>query len=224
MRIFYEKTYHSIILALLLLLGLTACDGSNDIPSGGSSDVGGELPIDHDNPRVDYTPEELAEIINKYPNIKAAENILSDAPKRLGHVSTFEDCSTATLPFEEGLANFREALGYLVPEHALGEKYFKAIGGGESDGLLIYDHYDEFKSGERTVNLFEYNESNSGIDDPIYFYAGTPVCSDLSSFNRGVAQRLTEPDSSAVSFVFQGASIEGAEFVWKVRSRQWGTF
>lgn len=206
------KRQLSVILALFLTLGLTACDGTGGI-SG--SDVGGELPINHNNPRVDYTPEELAGILNKFPNIRAAEDILSDAPKSLGHVSTFEDCSAAALSFEEGLANFREALGYLAPGHELGEKYFKATGGGESDGLSIYDHYDEFKSGDRTVNLFEYNESNSGIKDPIYFYARTPVCSDLSSFNRGTAQRLTQPDSSAVSFVFQGASIEGAEYVGK---------
>lgn len=202
------------LMAAAMLLSMTACDNSTSISDPDSStNVGEKLPVDHDNPRIDYTPDELAEIINKLPNIKAAENILSDAPKSLGHVSTFESCSAAQLPFEEGLANFKEALEYLSPGREFSEKCFAAIGGAEENNLPIYENYEKYKSGELKVTLFEYDESSLGIEEPIYYYARTPVCNDLSSFNRGVLQRIVKPDSKSVRFLFTGGFVRGAEYI-----------
>ena len=106
-----NKLFTAIISAALLF-SLTACNSGTNTSE---TNIEEKTPIDHDNPRTDYSPEELSEIINEFPNMKAAENILSAAPKSLGHVSVFESRSPARLPFEEGLRNFKEALEYLSP-------------------------------------------------------------------------------------------------------------
>lgn len=202
----------SILMTIALLCFLIACDSSPYASDpDASTNIGEKTPINHDNPREDYSSEDLIRIINKYPNIKAAKDIPSDVPKTLGHVSVFECCSKPELSFENGLNNFRDVLGYLCPGRALSEACFSAVGSGDS--VPIYENYDRFKSGEFKVTLFEYNESASGVEEPIYFYARSPVCSDLSSFNRGELERIVKRKAGFVSFLYNGSFVEEAEYI-----------
>ncbi len=179
--------------------------------------------INHDNPRIDYTQEEAAELINKMPNLTASDGIHVNAPKSIDHVSTFYLGGIEPLPVEEGIENFKEAFSYLFPGHEFDEECFYYNGGSsdieyETDekGNItkisrffnkIKDKYQQLVSGEEEMMLFIYNEDFSDKKDKVNLVARSPFGNDISIVNKGVANRIAQNnDYTKVDELFYASS------------------
>lgn len=162
--------------------------------------------INHDNPRIDYTKEEAAELINKMPNLTASDKLHIYAPKSIDHVSTFYLGGIEPLPFEEGVENFKSAFSYLFPGHEFDYDCFFYNGGssviefeyddkGNDIGYKKYfnkinDKYEQLASGEEEMMLFIYSEELTDKKDRVNLVARSPFGNDISIVNKGVANRI----------------------------------
>ena len=169
--------------------------------------------INHDNPRIDYTQEEAAELINKMPNLTASNGIHVNAPKSIDHVSTFYLGGIEPLPVEEGIENFKEAFSYLFPGHEFDEECFFYNGGssdseyerdekGNTTKVIRYfnkikDKYQQLVSGEEEMMLFIYNERFTDKKDKVNLVARSPFGNDISIVNKGVANRIAQNNEYA---------------------------
>lgn len=123
------KKYFGLILAVAIALGASACKSES---SSGIADIAveaseiSEAPK-HNNVRIDYTNEEVIEIIES-TRFKASEDIFTDVPKSIDHVSTFYCGTTAQLSVKDSVENFRAAFSYLFPNHEFDEDCFFTSG------------------------------------------------------------------------------------------------
>ncbi len=218
----------SIILAAILVLSLSSCQTNNkynagtepsngqenetqapDTDEGTSSNLGNETqapklepPVKRDNPRVDYTKEEVIDIINTCAgtNFTADENIHANVPKTIDHVSTFFRGTTPELPPKEAIEDFKAAFAYLFPGHEFDESCFYYIGPDSTLDVenrnqygykTVAESYDKIISGESVVNLFSYNESYGTYkEDRVNLVAQSPFGNTLTTVNKCVSIKL----------------------------------
>lgn len=190
-----------------ILLLFSACNNVSDYNNINESSPA----FEYENERVNYTSEELIQLFEKFQNISADSNIISDAPKSISHLSTFECCTSSPLEFEQGLEDFRKAVLYISPEIDVNNDFFSATGGKKEDNLSIYPNYERYKNKEVNVTLYSFNNSSTDDEEVLNFYARSPVGSDLFSFNKGLTQRLLNKER--ILNVYQGSMITDAEYI-----------
>lgn len=181
--------------------------GTSNTPIGGNSEVNStnEVPIvKHDNPRVDYTHEEVAEIINKFDNLKVSEEFFyTSVPKTIDHLSEFISGYSHQLPPEETYEEFKRVFAYLFPEHELDMEclfyYSYTDDMGDNHDAANHDLSDE-NNFEAFINceyekspymhFMFYDERNKLKENSVSMYYRSPFGNDYCVFNQGVCNKL----------------------------------
>ncbi|MDE6732078.1 MAG: hypothetical protein K2J77_04295 [Oscillospiraceae bacterium] len=194
----------NIITAVILTLGLSACKNvdTSDLSHSGSSSLGNEAsaiaaPVKHENTRINYSNEEIADIINN-SRLKASEDIFTDIPKSIDHVSTFYSGTTAQLPFAESVEDFRAAFEYLFPDHEFDESCFYYVGESDID-KKVYENYDALLNGE-VFYLFYYDESKTNKEDRVAAALRSPFGSDITTINKNEGRKIAYQMGLASSY------------------------
>lgn len=182
---------------IALLFALTACGNSGAENSGMESDPANSGALNHDNPRVDYTSEEIAAIIDKMPNLKISDELFfADVPKEIDHVSTFYCGTTAQLTPEESLDEFIEVFEYLFPNHEMDKDclYYYGIFDDHSDDRLhlLYENnnYELYMKGILENYYFYYSEEGKESESSVQASIRSPFGSDICMFNKGVCNKI----------------------------------
>lgn len=193
------KKYFGLILSAAIVLGASACksESSSDISGSESSfDIsdkasGISTAPKRENVRIDYTKEEVIEIIEN-TRFKATEDIFADVPKSIDYVSTFYCGTTAQLSAEDSVEDFCAAFSYLFPNHEFDEDCFYYVGESSEEGRnnKVFENYDALVNGEEEVYLFFYDESKTDKDDRVAATLRSPFGSDITTINKGVAGKI----------------------------------
>lgn len=165
-------------------------DSSSDNNSGNSS---GSVTVNHENPRIEYSKDEICDIITEHSNFKVSDNIDVDVPKEIGHVSSFFSGTTPPLSGKEAVENFRSAFEYLFPEHVFDEQCLIFQGPHADDGpsdRRVSDYYDEIMSGSQEVRLLYYDEYNTNKDEKVSLVCQSPFGNTITTINKCVAGRI----------------------------------
>lgn len=215
----------ALLLSTIILLACTACSGtqtsygseasqtsdSSDNSTSEASDatVGVEPVTVHENPRVDYTREEVREIINKYPNLKVSDDYFyASVPKEIDHLCEFYTGSAYQLPPEKELEEFRSVFKYLFPDHELDENclyahtYFDDENPNEQDifktryhSLKNEDNYNAYMNGtlgnQKSLHYLLYTEEQLPRENSVSLHFRSPFGNDWCVFNKGVCNRFT---------------------------------
>ncbi len=224
----------SLILLTSVILACTGCNNDNDRLGEDSSDISlsseETLPpetannteasesereitdpedINHDNPRVDYTKEEVSEIINANSNFKADKDIYVSAPKSIDHISEFYERTPAQPSPKESLKEFSEIFKYLFPDHELDMDclYYYRWSEDEDPNADVYETRFHCLSDKDKYNVFMnelsgdweigghasyliYDEVKKPNKNSIHATLRMPFGSDLCIFNKGLGQRI----------------------------------
>lgn len=238
------KNRFGIILEIIIIFGLTACQSAENSDTDLSESYNGsvELPIineyiEHNNPKINYTKEEIIDIVNENSKFKASEDIIADVPKSIGHVSSFYCGTTPQLSAKEGIEDFRAAFSCLFPNHEFDENCFYYVGPNstiENEGdnyKTVGEKYDELISGEEEAYLFFYNESGTDKEERVALTLRSPFGSDITTVNKGQAHKiayqmgLTSSYGSDIFtpsryFTYVGSYSPDSEEVFKLSDRE----
>lgn len=143
---------------------------------------------------VNYTIEEAKAILNNIPHFTISDKFICDIPKEVNGIKDF------TLWYSPRQANvsfykdFIAAFKYIYPDERFSEDcvfWYKETwdkdGKYHGEVLSLSDSYDVFSNGERTAKyLFYTTHEKSDEINNIFLEFASPVCNDLSNFNRGV--------------------------------------
>lgn len=195
----------NIIAAVIITLGLSACGKAET--SGSVASVTGfetsntSVNLVQNNTRIDYTIEEVAEIINSSSRFKTAEDFSASVPKSINYVSKFYCGTTAQLPFEESVSDFRAAFEYLFPNHEFDENCFFYDGADTSGGAFkkVYDNYDALVNGE-VFYVFFYYEGKTDKENRVALTLRSPFGSDITTINKGVGGKIAYQRGLASSY------------------------
>lgn len=201
-----KKSFRNIF-GILLAVGLfSGCDTSetslenSDINS--TSDVLNftpDQPTEHYNPRVDYTSEELTEIIRNHSDFAVSGELISKVPKSIDHVSTFYNGSTPQLNGQAAIDDFKTAFEFLFPEEEFDEDCFFYHGNltknSDSNGVIfttVNTNLDKIKNGEEKINMLYYLGGQSGEpkENRVTLVTQTPFGNTFTSFNKNVTSKI----------------------------------
>lgn len=219
------KRFLAAFLSTMILFACTACSGtqtsgsSEVLQSSDNSDtstsetsntiVGVEPVTVHENPRVDYTKEEVREIIDKYPNLKMIDKYFYvSVPKEIDHLCEFYNGSAYQLTPEKELEEFRSVFKYLFPDHEFDENCLYAHARFDDEDpneqdifKIIYhslknkDNYNAYMNGtlgnQEVVHNLVYTEEQFPCENSVSLHFRSPFGNDWCVFNKGVCNRFT---------------------------------
>ncbi len=213
-----SATALAAFLSIIILIYCTACNSRNTnsiVTSGSSADetsnavIGVEPVTVHGNPRVDYTKEEVREIIDKYPNLKVSDDYFyASVPKEIDHLCEFYNGSAYQLSPEKELEEFRSVFKYLFPDHEFDENclyahaYFDDEDPNEQDvfktryhSLKNEDNYNAYMNGtlgnQEVIHFLTYTEEKFMRENSVSLHFRSPFGNDWCVFNKGVCNRFT---------------------------------
>lgn len=215
------KKFSTAFLSLIILVYCTACDrhdtdsNSSSVPyskdtsdtSNNSTDetsnavVKIEPVVRHENPRVDFTKEEVREIIEQYSNLKVSDDYFyASVPKTIDHVCEFYNSTSYQLSPRENYDEFKRIFEYLFPEHELDMTclyYNSHMDGGDEAAHRLSDEkvFEAFLNGEyeqsRYMRFLYYDECESPKENSVSMYFRSPFGNDYCVFNKGVCNKFT---------------------------------
>ena len=207
-------------LLIVAVCVMSGCANGEDMSENLSqSIVISDQPINHENPRVDYTKDEVREIINNSGGFKASDkHFYASVPKSIDHVSEFYTGFSDPLPRQEALEEFSTVFEYLFPEKELNKEFLyyyaelpndpKNTSQSLDDLPLtqgyyssihqqpIYDekNYKSYINGtlgdERVNSYFFYDEGKHPNENPVAIMMRSPFGNDLCAFNKGQAHKF----------------------------------
>lgn len=149
-----------------------------------------------------YTADEAKRIIEDNTRFTVSEDFLCFAPESIAHFSSFTQGYYPRQDNAEFYEDFCTVFAYLFPDETMYEDAFFYNG---KDSKVEYDEngeivnmpktvkeeYDRIMSGEEHVSYFFYSpyfdsDRPSKAENNIFMEFTSPVCSDLSNFNKGV--------------------------------------
>lgn len=203
-----------LIVMIIFLISFTGCNKENTSSENESNLPGvGELgsvsfnePIlfspnisctDNDNPRVDFTEDEVVGIISEHSKFKISEDFSANIPKSIHHVSTFYNGNTPALSEEDAIEDFRASFEFLFPSHEFDEDcffYMGKDGSREPDSnefRKVRNHYEDIISGKEELNMLFYHdlEANVPKEERVSFVYQSPFGNSLMCFNKNVTTR-----------------------------------
>ncbi len=210
------KKFLTAVLLSAMILSLAGCESENVSQDNSSDDVSGEvmgfkteyedeiyIPDDfnatnHENPREDYSTEEVVKIIEENSDFKLSDNFTAHVPKSLGHVSTFY---TGIPPFPSGedvLKDFHAFFEYAYPNAEFDESYLKIdlkdMRTGEFvRNAALSDCYDEIMSNTLQPFVFFYDQRTAGEGyERLYLFYQPPTGVGSTQIRRGVYDKVGE--------------------------------
>lgn len=184
----------SILLTIFITLFLSSCSGNTNLSLPNESSTNSEsVTINHENPRIECSEDEIIEIITEHSNFKVSDNIFVDIPKKLGHVSCFFSGTTASLSGKDAVDNFHSSFEYLFPEHIFDDNCFFFQGPSTDEvesNRLVSDYYDEIMSGSQEVWLLYYSETNTNKDEKVALVCQSPFGNTITTINKCVTNRI----------------------------------
>lgn len=151
---------------------------------------------------VYYTADEAKEIIQSNTRFSIAEDFRCSAPKSISHFSSF---TIGYHPRQDNASfyeDFRTMFAYLFPDETMYEDCLfyggknSRVEYDENDKLIntcktVAEEYDRIMSGEEDVVYYFYSphfdpDQTSEAENNIFMEFASPICSDLSNFNKGV--------------------------------------
>lgn len=152
---------------------------------------------EENNKRVNYTRDEVREIIEKIDNIKVADNFICDAPKEIESVKEFTLMYSSRQENEKFYKDFMAMFNHVYPDEPFYEDcvfWYKETWDEEGEYhreiLPLAETTDDFlNSGNSAKYIFYTTHEKEEADKNIFLEFASPVCNDLANFNRGV---LTE--------------------------------
>lgn len=212
-------------LLIAMVCAVTGCANGNGI-SGNSSENSDTInqTINHKNPRVDYTKEEVREIINNSGSFKASdEYFYASVPRSIDHVSEFYTGFSDPLPRQEALDEFCTVFEYLFPEKELNKEclyYYAELPGDPKNTTQSLDdlpltqeyyssihqqpiynekNYESYINGtlgdERAGSYFFYDEGKYPNENPVAIMMRSPFGNDLCAFNKGQAHKFLKNEN-----------------------------
>lgn len=206
-----------LIVAACVMTGCAKGDVTSEKMSENS--VISDQPINHENPRVDYTKDEVREIISNAGSFKVSDKYFyASVPRSIDHVSEFYAGLSDPLPRKEALDEFHTVFEYLFPEKDLNKEclfYYAVLPDDVEDceqsiddipltqeyyssihQQPIYDekNYESYMNGtlgnEQTESYFLYDEGKYPNEDPVALMMRSPFGNDLCAFNKGQAHKF----------------------------------
>lgn len=220
------KTLMATIPAIISLTLCTACSGgtssdtstdgsqttSSDITSAVSanetssdapqSPVNEEPILKHDNPRVDYTKDEVKDMINSCENLQVSDDFFyTSIPKTIDHVSELKYGYSYQLEPEEETEEFKTVFKYLFPDHEFDEScwllYDTRNSISSDDGFLHLNDKDVYNSyinsthtDDEVLSFICYDERESPREDSVSLYFRSPFGNDYCVFNKGFLNKF----------------------------------
>lgn len=184
---------------------LQSSDSSN-IPS--RNNIGNEPVVPHENPRVDYTRDEVRDIVEQYSNLKiSSDYFYVSVPKTIDHVSEFYNGSAYQLPPEKELEEFKSVFKYLFPDHELDENCLYAsahLDDTDPDEYDIFktlyhslkneDNYNAYMNctlgNQKYLHNLVYTEEQFPRENSVSLTYRSPFGNDYCEFNKGVCNKL----------------------------------
>lgn len=169
------------------------------------------IPLKHENPRTEYTNDEVADIIKNHSGFKVSDKLFIDAPKEIDHVSSFYSGYRSPIRGKEAIDDFHNAFNYFFPDKKFIDEWFfvqtEDYNGGGRDRVM--DKYDEIMSGKKILMLYygyfdDYDLENNHEDEKderVALTAQTPFGNSIATMNKGVTQRIAYDMGKAESFV-----------------------
>lgn len=192
------KRKYLLLVCALFLCGCTDATSSLNDTQSGASPNREQMP----NEIVYYTDDEAKKIIESNTRFTVAQNFHSSAPKSISHFSSFTYGWQPRQDNAEFYEDFCTMFAYLFPDETMYEDALFYVGKNsdvqyDDNGELINDvktvaeEYDRIMSGEENVLYYLYSphfdsDRPSQAENNIFMEFTSPVCSDLSSFNKGV--------------------------------------
>ena len=232
------------LIAIFTIIALLACTGCNKsenkskVSNGTSTEnsaasVSGEsyqpnnsgnVPIViHDNPRADYTGEEVAEIINRTDNLKASEEFFYvSVPKTIDHLCEFYTGSSYQLSPEETFEEFKRVFEYLFPDHELDMEclyYYSHMDDSDEINHALSDekNFEAFINGEYentpSLHFMSYDEQDKLKENSVSLNFRSPFGNDYCVFNKGVCNKLTaEQNGEAKYYAYEQFRLGDPDF------------
>lgn len=215
------KKLSTAFLLLTILVCCTACDRHDNhsnnslVPyskdtsdtSNNSTDetsnavIKSEPVVRHENPRVDFTKEEVREIIEQYSNINVSDDYFyASVPKKIDHVSEFYNSTSFQLPPQENYDEYKRIFEYLFPGHELDMTclYYNSHmdDNDEADHKLSDENnLEAFLNGKyeqsRYMRFLYYDECENLKENSVSMYYRSPFGNDYCVFNKGVCNKFT---------------------------------
>lgn len=205
-------------LSIIILICCTACNrrNTNSIDTSGiSADetsnavIGGKPVAKHENPRVDYTKEEVRVIIEKHTNLKVSDDYFyASVPKMIDHLCEFTSGTSYQLPPEKELEEFKRFFKYLFPAHEFDENCLYAYAATKDENpeeqdifktrfhsLKNEDNYRAYLNGTLgdpdIMRHLMYTEEQFPRQDSVSLFYRSPFGNDYCVFNKGVCNKFT---------------------------------
>lgn len=148
------------------------------------------------------------EILNNQSNFSSSDDFVIEIPKNIDHLSDFVIGYKPRQENKEFYDDFLVMFSYLFPNHQLKDEYFLYYGKNsivdfDDDGNQIQDlnkvsdNLSDIISEKEDVLYFLYDESWYGTDSNKNIICAeftSPLCSDLSRFNKGKAVQTIQDD------------------------------
>lgn len=195
----------SFLLILTNVLLLTACSDKNEPIDSGETTV---------KTAVIINKEEAIEVINRNPNMTADDSFEVGITPNIDKISSFVLHYAPRQSNKDFYDDFLSMYEYLFPDHELNNDYFLYYGKNsyvefDDDGNMTSDlkkandNYADIISNEEDVLYFLYDESWYGADhtkNQVCAEFTSPICNDLSRFNKGRTAQISQTDISLESF------------------------
>lgn len=183
------KRKYLLLICTLLLCG---CEDSTNTSDGSVQYQREMVP----NEIVYYTADEAKEIIQSNTRFSVAEDFQCSAPKSISHFSSF---TIGYHPRQDNASfyeDFRTMFAYLFPDETMYEDclFYYGMDSNLSEGnriKTVAEEYDRIMNGEEHVLYYFYSphfdpDQTSEAENNIFMEFTSPICSDLSNFNKGV--------------------------------------
>ncbi len=193
-----KKTSYILLFTMLIML-FTGCKNSD-------SEVKAENKVSISS--ISINTEDASKMINEQSNFSASEDFVVEIPKNIDELSDFVLSFSPRQSNEDFYNDFIDTCTYLFPNHTLDNNYLMYYGENsdieyDDDGNIIQDlnkvkdRYNDIISDNEDVLYFLYDESwngENGIETPCLAEFTSPICNDLSRFNKGIiASFVDEP-------------------------------
>lgn len=186
----HMKKLLKVISMVIIVLSLSACSDNDNVSTNYTSNTS----VTHENLRVDYTDQEVIEIIREHSDFKISDDIITEIPKSIDHISKFFCGTTPALDNKSAIENFHLAFEYLFPQHEFDDSVFYYQGGLTAELPLgkgpVSDYYDKIESGEETVSLLIYREDETDKEDRVALVCQSPFGNTLTTVNKNVMEKI----------------------------------
>ena len=163
---------------------------------------------------ISISIEDAAAGINEQPNLTAARDLVLDIPQDIESISEFTLQYSARQPNKDFYEDFLAMFSYLFPDREVDDEYLLYYGKNsrvefDDDGNLIQDlnkvkdKYNDIIDGREDVLYFLYDESwydTLPCKNPVCAEFTSPICNDLSRFNKGKTVALLGNESGLEAF------------------------